>query len=223
MKQQALAALVLWVGGCMGNSAVAAGADGNIAAIVDSALAKATPRLLAALEWASPLQTRLPARSVICSAVTANLSSSVFALPTTTDPDIDSMAAVAANPANSNPDTVRIQAALNSCHPGGVVKLGGRRTVRCVSGRRADAPQWRNPVGGLGRDAVCVQVSCRLHSRRVGCRRRVRQCLSPRRQASLAKDLSPWRRGRPAAGLSVRERSTVAAAARLRVAPRPAS
>jgi polygalacturonase len=123
MKQQALAALVLWVGGCMGNSAVAAGADGNIAAIVDSALAKATPRLLAALEWASPLQTRLPARSVICSAVTANLSSSVFALPTTTDPDIDSMAAVAANPANSNPDTVRIQAALNSCHPGGVVKL----------------------------------------------------------------------------------------------------
>jgi polygalacturonase len=123
MKQQALAALVLWVAGCMGNSAVAAGADGNIAAIVDSALAKATPRLLAALEGASPLQTRLPARSVICSAVTANLSSSVFALPTTTDPDIDSMAAVAANPANSNPDTVRIQAALNSCHPGGVVKL----------------------------------------------------------------------------------------------------
>ena len=78
---------------------------------------------LAEFEGRLPLEPRLPDRTVICSTLQAGLSEAAFATPTTTDPDVDSIAAVTANPASSNPDTARIQAALDSCHAGGVVKL----------------------------------------------------------------------------------------------------
>ena len=73
--------------------------------------------------WTLPLEPRLPERAVICSVVRADLPSSAFASPSTTDPDIDSIAAVAANPSNSNPDTARIQAALELLPHGRSVKL----------------------------------------------------------------------------------------------------
>jgi len=119
----ASAAFALLFAGCMTNFARAGGADGMIAASFDAALDHATPRLLATLDGRLPLEPRLPHQSAVCSTVKAELTSAAFASPSTTDPDIDSIAAVTANPVNSNPDTVRIQAALNSCHRGGVVKL----------------------------------------------------------------------------------------------------
>ena len=120
----ALAAFMLWIAAGMGNFAMAAGFDGSDAARLGAAaLGKAGPWWLATLDGGLPLERRLPERAVICSVVRANLPSSAFASPSTTDPDIDSIAAVAANPSNSNPDTARIQAALSSCHAGGVVKL----------------------------------------------------------------------------------------------------
>ena len=119
----ALGALVLWVAGCLGNLAVAGGFDGHDDGRFGVAFGRTTPRLLEELDGRLPLEPRMPSHSVVCSAVVANLTSAAFASPSTTDPDIDSIAAVTANPANSNPDTARIQAALNSCHPGGVVKL----------------------------------------------------------------------------------------------------
>jgi polygalacturonase len=122
-----LAAFMLWVVGCVSQSARAAGFDAHEAATLDAALEKATPRLLAAVDGRVPLERGLPAHPVICSVVRAELSSAAFASPSTTDPDIDSIAAVTANPANSNPDTARIQAALNSCQPGGIVKLVASR------------------------------------------------------------------------------------------------
>src|SRR6185312_11901031 len=119
----ALAAFMLWVAGCMGNLAMGAGFDEHAAPSFGAALERASPWLLARPGDRLPLDSRLPERAVICSVVRANLPSSAFASPSTTDPDIDSIAAVTANPTNSNPDTARIQSALNSCHPGGVVKL----------------------------------------------------------------------------------------------------
>jgi polygalacturonase len=91
--------------------------------MIDPARAGEPDRLLATLDARLPLEPRLPDHTVICSTVTADLTAAAFATPTTTDPDVDSIAAVTANPASSNPDTARIQAALDSCHPGGVVKL----------------------------------------------------------------------------------------------------
>src|SRR5580698_11570191 len=91
------------------------------------ATAQETRGLLAALEGRLPFEPRLPDHAVICATLRAGLASAAFASPTTTDPDVDSIAAVAANPLSSNPDTARIQAALNACHKGGVVKLAATR------------------------------------------------------------------------------------------------
>lgn len=118
----ALAALVLWLAACVGNLATAAGSDGDVAARLHTDLRETSP-WLRAIRDGRLLEPHWPTRGVICSVVTARLPSSAFASPSTTDPDIDSIAAVTANPSNSNPDTVRIQAALDSCNPGGVVKL----------------------------------------------------------------------------------------------------
>ena len=119
----AAAAFMLLVVGCMINCARAGGADWSSTAIFDAALGQATPKLLAMLDGRLPLEPRLPPQSVVCSTLKAKLTAAAFASPSTTDPDIDSIAAVTANPVSSNPDTVRIQSALNSCHKGGVVKL----------------------------------------------------------------------------------------------------
>jgi polygalacturonase len=119
----ASAAFMMLVAGCMINFARAGGAVGSSVAAFDAALGQATPRLLATLDGRLPLEPRLPAHTVICSTVEADLTSAAFSSPSTTDPDVDSIAAVTANPVSSNPDTVRIQAALNSCHKGGVVRL----------------------------------------------------------------------------------------------------
>jgi len=133
----AYAAVMLLAAECMTGSAKSAApgsstatyaaVSGQVApeATAHPAIAGITPggRLLATLEGRLPLAPRLPAAALICSTVKANLISAAFASPSATDPDVDSAAAVAANPVNSNPDTVRIQAALNSCHTGGVVRL----------------------------------------------------------------------------------------------------
>ena len=103
---------------------------------------------LAEFEGRLPLEPRLPDRTVICSTVKADLAAAAFASPTTTDPDVDSIAAVTANPVSSNPDTARIQAALDSCHPGGVVKLAAAGANNAFLAGASDATQWRDPVGG---------------------------------------------------------------------------
>jgi polygalacturonase len=117
------AAFMLLIAGCLSNFASAAGPDRGDGANFAAPFGHATPGLLAALDNRLPLEPRWPIHTRVCSTVRANLTTAAFAAPTTTDPDIDSIAAVAANPANSNPDTARLQAALNSCHSGGVVKL----------------------------------------------------------------------------------------------------
>jgi hypothetical protein len=104
------AAVVLLLAVCMIDSAWAGGAGGPVG-------------LLATLDGRLPLEPRLPGEGLICSTVKAGLSSAAFASPSATDPDIDSIAAVTANPLSSNPDTARIQGALDSCHQRGVVKL----------------------------------------------------------------------------------------------------
>jgi len=101
------AAFMLLVVGCLFNSARAGGPEG----------------LLAALDARLPAEPRMPEQGLICSTLKADLSSAAFVTPTTTDPSIDSIVAVTANPVSSNPDTVRIQAALDACHQRGVVKL----------------------------------------------------------------------------------------------------
>jgi polygalacturonase len=117
------AAFMMWVAGCLINIARADGSEERGTAVFDAALGRATPELLARLDGRLPLEPRLPARRDICATVKADLTSAAFASPSTTDPDVDSIAAVTANPANSNPDTARIQTALSSCHKGGVIKL----------------------------------------------------------------------------------------------------
>jgi polygalacturonase len=78
---------------------------------------------LAQLDALLPPDPGLPSANSVCATVSANLSSAAFASPSATDPSIDNAAAVAANPTSSNPDTARIQAALNACPAGNVVEL----------------------------------------------------------------------------------------------------
>src|ERR1700733_711948 len=117
------AAFMLLVACCMTNFAMAGDSDGRSARNFDATIGQGTRGLLATLDGRLPLEPRLPIHTVICATLRANLTSAAFASPTTTDPDVDSIAAVTANPVSSNPDTVRIQAALSSCHKGGVVML----------------------------------------------------------------------------------------------------
>jgi polygalacturonase len=122
-KSIAPAAFMLLIACCMTNLAMAGDWDGSSTGIFDPAIGQATRGLLATLEGRLPLEPRSPIQTALCATLRANLTSAAFASPTTTDPDIDSIAAVSANPVSSNPDTARIQAALNSCHKGGVVQL----------------------------------------------------------------------------------------------------
>jgi len=78
---------------------------------------------LAALDALLPPDPGLPSSGSVCATLTANLGSAAFSSPGATDPVIDNAAAVAVDPTSSNPDTVRIQTALNTCASGTVVKL----------------------------------------------------------------------------------------------------
>ena len=78
---------------------------------------------LAALDALLPPDPGLPSSGSVCATLTANLGSAAFSSPSATDPAIDNAAAVAADSTNSNPDTVRIQTALNACASGMVVQL----------------------------------------------------------------------------------------------------
>jgi len=78
---------------------------------------------LAALDALLPPDPGLPSSESVCATLTANLGSAAFSSPDATDPVIDNAAAVAADPTSSNPDTARIQTALNTCPSGMVVKL----------------------------------------------------------------------------------------------------
>ena len=78
---------------------------------------------LAALDALLPPDPGLPSSESVCATLTANLGSAAFSSPDATDPVIDNAAAVAADPTNSNPDTARIQTALNTCPSGMVVRL----------------------------------------------------------------------------------------------------
>jgi len=117
------AAFLLLVACCISNSAMAGDFDWRGGGVFDASRGQGTPELVSTLERRLPLELHLPLRAVVCATLSADLTSSAFASPSTTDPDVDSIAAVTASPVNSNPDTVRIQAALNACHAGGVVKL----------------------------------------------------------------------------------------------------
>ncbi len=123
-KQIVSTALMLSIACCVTNIA-GAGDPGGAAGDLDPG--QGTRGLVAALDGRLPLEPRLPLNGVVCATLRAELAATAFASPSTTDPDIDSMAAVAANPVSSNPDTARIQAALNTCHAGGVVKLAATR------------------------------------------------------------------------------------------------
>ncbi|HEY6926628.1 MAG TPA: glycosyl hydrolase family 28 protein [Steroidobacteraceae bacterium] len=116
-------ALVLFVACWMSNGVPAGDFALRKGGAVGEPLRQGIPAVLAALERRLPLEPRLPLVGTPCATLEADLTSAAFASPSTTDPDVDSMAAVAANPLSSNPDTARIQAALSSCRQGGFVRL----------------------------------------------------------------------------------------------------
>src|SRR5690348_12434650 len=120
-RAAAAAALMLFACG-ISSLAIAGDFDWKSGGAFDAALGQGTHRDLAALDRRLPLEPRLPLLGVVCATLRANLTSAAFASPSATDPDIDSIAAVTANPLSSNPDTARVQAALNACQ-GGVVRL----------------------------------------------------------------------------------------------------
>lgn len=78
---------------------------------------------IAALDASLPADPGLPASSAVCTSLAAALNESAFSSPSATDPAIDNAAALALSATNSNPDTARIQAALNACGSGKAVKL----------------------------------------------------------------------------------------------------
>jgi polygalacturonase len=78
---------------------------------------------LVALDALLPPDPGLPDSGTVCATLSANLASAAFSSPSATDPAVDNAAAVAANQTNSNPDTARIQVALNTCASGMVVRL----------------------------------------------------------------------------------------------------
>jgi polygalacturonase len=119
----ASAAFTLLVACCMTGSALAGSPGGVSPRSIAGDAVRWTPGLLMMLDERLPFEPRLPDLLRACSTLKADLTSAAFASPSATDPDVDSSAAVAVNPANSNPDTARIQTALNSCHEGGVVRL----------------------------------------------------------------------------------------------------
>jgi len=170
------AAFMLLVACCMTNFAVAGNSGGRSARIFDAAIGQGTRGLLATLDGRLPLEPRLPIHTVICVTLRANLTSAVFASPTTTDPDVDSIAAVTANPVSSNPDTVRIQAALNSCHKGGVVKLADHSSnacLPCTRSLRLQAARIRpNSVTALP-EAARTLLPCRGNQRVAACLRSI--------------------------------------------------
>src|SRR5579862_8680738 len=112
---------------CLSSAALAGDFDGTPGERMAGLLAGLERRLPQEPRWSPELrwspEMREPRGGGACATLRAGLASSAFASPSATDPDIDSMAAVAANPASSNPDTVRIQSALNACHAGGFVRL----------------------------------------------------------------------------------------------------
>jgi polygalacturonase len=123
----ASAAFTLLVVCCMTDSALAGDPEGSRAGIFAGDHARWEPGLLALLDRRLPFEPRLPDHRRTCATLKADLTSAAFASPSATDPDVDSVAAIAANPLNSNPDTVRIQTALSSCHAGDVVRLAADR------------------------------------------------------------------------------------------------
>ena len=126
-RPAAAAALMLLVACCVSNFAMAGDSDGRRGGFFDVPFGQGMPRVLAALEGRLPLEPRFPIHDGVCATLKATVTSAAFASPSATDPDIDSIAAVTANPLSSNPDTARIQAALNSCRQGGVVRLAATR------------------------------------------------------------------------------------------------
>ena len=127
-KSIAAATFILLIACCITNFAMADDSDGRSPGIFGAAVGEGPHGLIARLDGRMALEPGFPSETVLCATLRAELTSAAFASPTATDPDVDSIAAVTANPVSSNPDTVRIQAALNSCHPGGVVKLSATRS-----------------------------------------------------------------------------------------------
>ena len=122
-RAAAAAALTLLVASWVSGGATAADFDWKNNTLFAEAEGQGLPRFLAALERRLPREPRLPLFDAACATLPAHLTAAAFASPSATDPDIDSIAAVAADPLNSNPDTARIQAALNSCRHEGFVRL----------------------------------------------------------------------------------------------------
>ena len=112
---------------CLANLAVADDFDGRGGGDFDALPGQRTAGMLEWLDRGLPSEPRSPHHARVCATLTADLTSAAFAAPSATDPDVDSIAAITANPASSNPDTVRIQAALNACHAGEAVKLATAR------------------------------------------------------------------------------------------------
>ncbi len=170
-KSIVTAAFMLLVASCMTNIALAGDSDGRNDRIFDAPAGQEMRGLLAAVAGRLPLESRMPIHAFICATLRADLTSGAFASPTTTDPDIDSIAAVTANPAEFQ--------SRHSADPGGTERVSqgrgrqarGHPLVRRLFNRSADVAQWRDIMGRFGGDALCVSKSCRLHSRRTGARR----------------------------------------------------
>ena len=91
-----VAAFLLWVACCISSSARAGDFDWSGGGVFDASRGQGTPELLSTLERRLPLEPHLPLRAVVCATLSAELTSSAFASPSTTDPDVDSIAAVTA-------------------------------------------------------------------------------------------------------------------------------
>jgi len=122
-RSLAVTSFVVGAVSCLSTLAVAGELDWIGGRAFDMPTGLRAAGLLSALDHRLPLEPRLPHHARVCGTLGADLTSAAFASPSATDPDVDSIATVAANPVRSNPDTMRIQAALDACHPGGVVRL----------------------------------------------------------------------------------------------------
>ena len=120
----ALAEFLLWVAGCcIGNFPMAAGSDRNNTASLAAAFGRASPWLAATLDGRLALDHVCQNVPAPCSTVTADPALSRFRFTVRHGSGHRFHCGRRGQPADSNPDTARIQAALDSCHPGGVVKL----------------------------------------------------------------------------------------------------
>lgn len=106
--------------GASASSSAASSATSSQASSASSSLSSLEAKI-AALDATLPSEPSMPAS--VCTTLSATLSQTSFSGTNAQDPAIDNATAVGKDATASNPDTARIQAALDDCATGSAVKL----------------------------------------------------------------------------------------------------